>query len=679
MFRGIKTSVGINTAALKSIPNLKMWVNDESEELVDEVLFDTIDLSIRANDAKCKVWLILNQTDINHFIYRRFFQQNGVEDVWNGVKGDITYVHTTYLDNEYLSEEYRKLAEKCKEVDVDKYNNVWLGKWASLPEGRIYKGWKMIPDVDYPTDLPCWYGVDWGFSCFCGNTQILTNKGNKSINTIAVGDMVHTSDSISRVYDVIDNGRRKVITYEITLECGEKVVLTGTYNHLINVNGKWKKYGELTKGDSLFVALPLTGKITQDTQAGNTPIIIFQKRKKDCTVSFGNTTMGQSLMGGMFTTRIIIHLITTLTTLLPFLRASTKKLILLVNWVNGLRNTQMQEGLLNTQKKTGRREEELQWEGSKRSQKFVNNAGVNLSQQTFTKDSAANIAIINGSTYRQVTTRSELASGAEINLRGINTLNQKPVAANVHIGYQSITGLKILKQSFTRVYDLRIEGAHEYFANGILVHNCDPAAVVRACFDASTYTVYLHQVLYEKGLLTSSIAQAIKDDMRNRKRTLYHTGIIDITAENGAIMINGFGVDRLGSFDPKVLPKEVFDEVSRELNNIYTYVGEVYCDPARPEQIREMKIIHGLMASGAVNKDKTGRIEYLKYFNVCYTESSKDLHNEYVNYRWKQSKTDKTRYINEAEDGNDHQMDAINYGVATHLRRLGIANRIGEQ
>ena len=36
LFRGIKTSSGINTAALKSIPKLKLWVNDESEELVDE-------------------------------------------------------------------------------------------------------------------------------------------------------------------------------------------------------------------------------------------------------------------------------------------------------------------------------------------------------------------------------------------------------------------------------------------------------------------------------------------------------------------------------------------------------------------------------------------------------------------------------------------------------------------
>ena len=39
----------INTAALKSIPNLVLWVNDESEELGDEQTFDTIDLSVPTN------------------------------------------------------------------------------------------------------------------------------------------------------------------------------------------------------------------------------------------------------------------------------------------------------------------------------------------------------------------------------------------------------------------------------------------------------------------------------------------------------------------------------------------------------------------------------------------------------------------------------------------------------
>lgn len=36
----------------------------------------------------------------------------------------------------------------------------------------------------------------------------------------------------------------------------------------------------------------------------------------------------------------------------------------------------------------------------------------------------------------------------------------------------SLTGVEMRKESSQRVYDLEIENEHEYFANGILVHNC---------------------------------------------------------------------------------------------------------------------------------------------------------------------------------------------------------------
>ncbi|MBO7510523.1 MAG: hypothetical protein J6T35_04995, partial [Bacteroidales bacterium] len=105
--------------------------------------------------------------------------------------------------------------------------------------------------------------------------------------------------------------------------------------------------------------------------------------------------------------------------------------------------------------------------------------------------------------------------------------------------------------------------------------------------------------------------------------------------------------------------------------------GEVYCDPARPEQIREMKINHGLWAMPAVNTDKVGRIEYLKYFDVNYVGAN--IRQEVNAYCWEQSKNDKTQYINKPQDGGDHTMDAASYGVCTHLRRQGIANKLGEQ
>ena len=47
LFRGIKTSAGNQTASLKSLTGVSTWVLDEAEELIDEDIFDTIDLSIR--------------------------------------------------------------------------------------------------------------------------------------------------------------------------------------------------------------------------------------------------------------------------------------------------------------------------------------------------------------------------------------------------------------------------------------------------------------------------------------------------------------------------------------------------------------------------------------------------------------------------------------------------------
>lgn len=170
-FRGIKTSEGIQTAALKSIPRLKRWVNDESEELVDERTFDTIDLSLRELDIDISVWLILNPPDIvqssgeEHFIYRRFFRDKGIDDGFCGVVDDTTYIHTTYLDNEnHLNESFLEQAEKCRVNDIDKFNNIYLGYWGKRTKGLIYNNWEEILEEDYPTDTECWYGVDWGFT-----------------------------------------------------------------------------------------------------------------------------------------------------------------------------------------------------------------------------------------------------------------------------------------------------------------------------------------------------------------------------------------------------------------------------------------------------------------------------------------------------------------------------------
>lgn len=164
LFRGIKTSTGINTAALKSIPNLAIWVNDESEELVDETTFDTIDLSIRDNESHCQVWLVLNPPDVRHFIYRKFFAGYGVMQVCNKVVDDVTFIHTTYLDNRHLPADYVAKAERLKAENPEKYEHLWLGHWEQRKEGLIYHGWEKITEAEWPDGFPQWYANDWGYS-----------------------------------------------------------------------------------------------------------------------------------------------------------------------------------------------------------------------------------------------------------------------------------------------------------------------------------------------------------------------------------------------------------------------------------------------------------------------------------------------------------------------------------
>lgn len=164
LFRGIKTSTGINTAALKSIPNLALWVNDESEEFTDEATFDTIDLSIRDNDVHCEVWLVLNPPDKHHFIYRKFHKGPGVPDGTNGIYGDVTYIHTTYKDNPHLPQDYRDKADAMALTNPDKYRNIWLGLYKEQKGGKVYSKWERITPEEYPEGLPQWYANDWGFS-----------------------------------------------------------------------------------------------------------------------------------------------------------------------------------------------------------------------------------------------------------------------------------------------------------------------------------------------------------------------------------------------------------------------------------------------------------------------------------------------------------------------------------
>jgi phage terminase large subunit len=181
IFRGIKTSQGTQTANLKSISGVTTWVLDEAEELVDEDVFDKIDFSIRSDEKQNRVILILNPSTKEHFIYKRFFEQNSVNESSNLTKGDTTYIHTSYLDNfENLSESFLNQIEKIKQNNSHKYNHVILGGWLDKAEGVVFTNWSF--GSFNPDNLQTSCGMDFGFSVDPDTlTEVAIDKSKRKI------------------------------------------------------------------------------------------------------------------------------------------------------------------------------------------------------------------------------------------------------------------------------------------------------------------------------------------------------------------------------------------------------------------------------------------------------------------------------------------------------------------
>ena len=167
LFRGIKTSSGNQTAKLKSIPGLNVFVVDEAEEFESEKDFDTIDESIRAADVPNIIILILNPSNTEHWIYKRFFEGwtkyiniDGFQ-IPMSTHPEVIHTHTTYLDNlKNLSQSFIDKAHTLKQLNPKKYAHRFLGKWLEQAEGVVYENWK---EGEFDESLPYCFALDYGY------------------------------------------------------------------------------------------------------------------------------------------------------------------------------------------------------------------------------------------------------------------------------------------------------------------------------------------------------------------------------------------------------------------------------------------------------------------------------------------------------------------------------------
>jgi phage terminase large subunit len=178
IFKGIKTSSGDQTANLKSLQGVTTFVLDEAEELTNEDTFDKIDLSVRQLGKHNRVILILNPATKEHWIYKRFFEDKGIQESVNTTKDNVTYIHTTYKDNiENLSESYLNQIENIKQRRPQKYKTQIMGGWLDKAEGVIFTNWTIGKFKKVGVSV---FGQDYGFASdensLCETNIDTTNK-----------------------------------------------------------------------------------------------------------------------------------------------------------------------------------------------------------------------------------------------------------------------------------------------------------------------------------------------------------------------------------------------------------------------------------------------------------------------------------------------------------------------
>lgn len=165
VFKGFKTGSNVQTASLKSLKDFSTLIVEEAEEIPDYDTYEKVSLSIRGNndfdkEPNIKV-LILNPTTKEHWIYKEFFESKGVEAGFNGVKDNVCYIHTSYLDClEFVPKDIIRSFDNMKINKPNRYKHIVLGGWLDKLEGCVIEDWRIGAFND---SLPSVYGMDFGY------------------------------------------------------------------------------------------------------------------------------------------------------------------------------------------------------------------------------------------------------------------------------------------------------------------------------------------------------------------------------------------------------------------------------------------------------------------------------------------------------------------------------------
>ena len=323
--------------------------------------------------------------------------------------------------------------------------------------------------------------------CFVGETLVLTDKGQVRIDKLNVGDLVMTRKGYKPVVKIYDKGEKEVFVYQIG---NHKLVCTPDHKVWTKENN-FKPIGHLFKSNTFCIfdenkkiwkekKLSITVSDFTDTQTqkiGQKEFIIrdMQKlmvwvEKLDCTFTNIFMRLVKYQPAHTFITKMKTRLITLSKTLNVSHRQHINHNTWLVNiekkcqeicylfmqdqkHLNGINQKLEENGILSKAKKILK---------STNPFVFARSVKMNLSGLlafptilNFAVENASQDTICELTEQKANGMKVEAANIAQNNFLHTNGEKQKPVQ-------------KVVRQ----VYDIQVADEHEFFANGVLVHNC---------------------------------------------------------------------------------------------------------------------------------------------------------------------------------------------------------------
>lgn len=204
-FRGLDDPMKVTSITVSVGCLCWMWI-EEAYEITDESHFDMLDESIRGEtkgELFKQITLTFNPWNERHWLKKRFFDTEDEE---------VLAMTTTYLTNEFLDEDDRKLFEIMKVKNPARYLVAGLGNWG-MSEGCVYKRWReekfLLEEILKKDSRRAVFGLDFGYvndptALFCG---VVDNEEKK----IFVFDELYEKNlSNEEIYRKIDRmGYRK--------------------------------------------------------------------------------------------------------------------------------------------------------------------------------------------------------------------------------------------------------------------------------------------------------------------------------------------------------------------------------------------------------------------------------------------------------------------------------------